>query len=324
LRSQPLSGLPSQLSKPVLQPGLQTPALQLGVPFSAVQVWPQVPQSAVVFVAFSQPSLSVPLQLPKFALQEPILQLPVVHVGVALARVQVVPQAPQFVLVLSAVSQPFGRLESQSPKPVPVQLGTQTPPVHAFGALVCEQTMPQPPQLDVPCAVSQPVAVELSQLKNPLLQLPILQVMLVLGTTSQLAAAFANEQLALQAPQFDSVLMSRSQPLSLLPSQVAKPKLQPGLQLWEPALPAHVGVPFSAVHTWSQPPQSLTVLSWVSQVVLPSQSSKSEAQVVATQVPVVHDSLEVGKSQTVPHEPQSLVVSSERSQPLLLVPSQSS
>jgi hypothetical protein len=41
LRSHPLSGLPSQLSKPVvagLQPGLHTPPLQLGVPFSAVQV----------------------------------------------------------------------------------------------------------------------------------------------------------------------------------------------------------------------------------------------------------------------------------------------
>jgi hypothetical protein len=38
LRSHPLSGLPSQLSKPALHPGLQTPALQLGVPFSAVQL----------------------------------------------------------------------------------------------------------------------------------------------------------------------------------------------------------------------------------------------------------------------------------------------
>ena len=278
----------------------------------------------MVFVAFSQPSLSTRLQSPKFALHEPILQAPVVQAGVALARVQLVPQPPQFVGVLSAVSQPFVRLVSQSPKPLPAQFGTQTPPVHGFGAFVCEHTTPQPPQFDTPCAVSQPVAVELSQLKNPLLQFPILHVMLTLGITSQLGAAFANEQLALQAPQFVAVLMSRSQPLSLLPSQVAKPKLQPGLQLWEPALPAHDGVPFNAVHTCAQAPQLLTVFSCVSQTVSPLQSSKSEAQVVATQVPVVHDSLEVGKSQTVPHEPQSLVVSSDLSQPLLLFRSQSS
>jgi hypothetical protein len=94
---------------------LQTPLLQLGVPFSATQAWPHVPQSATVFVAFSQPSLSVPLQLPKFALQEPIVQLPVVQVAEALAREHGVPHAPQLVLVLRGDSQPFGRLESQSP-----------------------------------------------------------------------------------------------------------------------------------------------------------------------------------------------------------------
>jgi hypothetical protein len=232
-----------------------------------------VPQSATVFVAFSQPSESVPLQLPKLALHEPMRQLPVVQVGVAFARVQVLPQAPQLVVVSSGVSQPFGRLESQSPKPLPVQSGTQTPAVHVFGAVTWEQTMPQPPQFEFPCAVSQPVAVELSQLRNPVLQLPILQVMLVLGTTSQFGVAFANEQLALQAPQFVSVLMSRSQPLSLLPSQLANPKLQPGLHECAPTAPAQLGVPFSAAQTLSHAPQSLTVFSCVSQVVSPSQSS---------------------------------------------------
>jgi hypothetical protein len=49
------------------------------------------------------------------ASHELILQEPVVHVGVAWARVHAVPQAPQFVLVFSADSQPFGRLASQSP-----------------------------------------------------------------------------------------------------------------------------------------------------------------------------------------------------------------
>jgi hypothetical protein len=38
----------------------------------------------------------------------------------------------------------------------------------------------------------------------------------------------------------------------------------------------------------------------------------------------MHDSLDVGKSQTVPQSPQSVVVSSDVSQPLFLLPSQSS
>jgi hypothetical protein len=153
------------------------------------------------------------------------------------------------------------------------QLGTQTPLVHVLEACVASQTIPQPPQLEGPCAVSQPFEVWLSQLRKPVLQVPMAHVMLVLGTTLQAAAAFANEQFALQAPQFESVLMSCSQPLSSLLSQLAKPKLHPWLHLREPTAPVQLGVPFSAVHAWPQALQFEVELSCVSHTVSPLQSS---------------------------------------------------
>ena len=205
------------------------------------------------------------------------------------------------------------------------QLGTQAPLVHVFGACVASHTTPQAPQFEAPCAVSQPFDVWLSQLKKPALQAPIEHVMLVLGTTLQVAAAFANEQFALQAPQFESVFTSCSQPLSSLLSQLAKPKLQPGLHLREPMAPVQLGVPFNVAQVWPQALQFEVELSCVSQsVVVCSQSSKSGAQLVATQLPVEQDSLELGKSQGVPHTAQFVRVVSEASQPLVLSRSQSS
>jgi hypothetical protein len=153
------------------------------------------------------------------------------------------------------------------------QFGTQVPLVQVFGAWVASQTTPQAPQFEAPCAVSQPFEVWLSQLKKPALQAPMAHVMLVLATTLQAAAAFANEQFALQAPQFESVLMSCSQPLSSLLSQLAKPKLQPGLHLREPTEPVQLGVPFNAVQTWPQELQFEVELSCVSHTVSLLQSS---------------------------------------------------
>jgi hypothetical protein len=50
-------------------------------------------------------------------LQEAIWHIPLEQVAVALAREQVVPQAPQFESVLSGVSQPLLSLPSQLPQP---------------------------------------------------------------------------------------------------------------------------------------------------------------------------------------------------------------
>jgi hypothetical protein len=91
-------------------------------------------------------------------------------------------------------------------------------------------------------------------------------------------------------------------------------------------LPAQLVVPFNGVQTWLQLPQLLTVVMSVSQPfpALPSQSSVPGSQVVATQVPVEHDSLEFEKSHFVPQVAQLVSVVSEVSQPLFALLSQSS
>jgi len=76
---------------------------------------PHAPQFMSVLSGVSQPLLSTPSQLPQPLLQEAIWHVPVEQVAVALVREQVVPQAPQFVSVLSCVSQPSARLMLQSP-----------------------------------------------------------------------------------------------------------------------------------------------------------------------------------------------------------------
>jgi hypothetical protein len=89
-------------------------------------------------------------------------------------------------------------------------------------------------------------------------------------------------------------------------------------------LPAQLVVPFCAVQAWLQLPQSVTVLSVVSHPspAWPLQSSVPALQVVATQVPVEHDSLEVGKLQAVPHVAQFVSVVRDVSQPFAALLSQ--
>ena len=67
----------------------------------------------------------------------------------------------------------------------------------------------------------------------------------------------------------------------------------------------------------------VTLLSCVSQLPFPSQSSKPAAHEVATQVPVAHDSLEFGMSHVVPQVWQFVRLVSEVSQPLFGFASQS-
>jgi hypothetical protein len=66
----------------------------------------------------------------------------------------------------------------------------------------------------------------------------------------------------------------------------------------------------------------VTELSWVSQVPLLSQSSKPAVQVVATHVPVEHDSLEFGMSHLAVQLPQLTSVVSDVSQPFCAFMSQ--
>jgi hypothetical protein len=88
--------------------------LQPAVPFGAVgQLLPHAWQFITVCKLVSHPSPSVLLQSSKRAAQDWIRHVPVVHVGVAFARLHGAPHAPQSVVLLSCVSQPLLSLLSQ-------------------------------------------------------------------------------------------------------------------------------------------------------------------------------------------------------------------
>jgi hypothetical protein len=74
------------------------------------------------------------------------------------------PHIPQLLTVLSAVSQPFGRLASQSPKPA-VQLGVHADATQLVLPCALLQAVAQLPQcaVEVASATSQPLAAAASQ-----------------------------------------------------------------------------------------------------------------------------------------------------------------
>jgi hypothetical protein len=116
--SQPSEVTPLQLPQPPLQLEMaQVPVEQVEVALARLQVTPQTAQFEVVRRLVSQPSEVMPLQLPQPELQEEMAHVPEPQVAVALARLQVEPQLPQLVVVVSEVSQPSVRLPLQSPQP---------------------------------------------------------------------------------------------------------------------------------------------------------------------------------------------------------------
>src|SRR5688500_9665752 len=76
----------------------------------------QVRPWSLVKRVVSQPMPSLPSQFKKFVPQLATAQVPVAQDGVAFARVQDEPQAPQFEEVRRSVSQPLVGLPSQSPQ----------------------------------------------------------------------------------------------------------------------------------------------------------------------------------------------------------------
>ncbi len=117
---------------------------------------------------------------------------------------------------------------------------------------------------------SQPLAWLASQLSQPALQLLSWQV-----CVAQLAVAFTIEQWIPHAPQFCSEV-SGSQPLAALASQLSWPALQP--VSWQlPVL--QLAVPLLRLHATPQPPQSVLVLSAVSQPAVAVQLPQPPLQV---------------------------------------------
>ena len=162
------------------------------VALARLQTWPQVPQLFASFDPFvSQPALVSQSRKP--GLQAPGAQEPPVQSAPALAKLQVLPQVPQFpTLPLRSASQPSARVPLQLPNPGLQPPIAQVPAVQAGAALAKEQAFPQVPQLvtEVAVLISQPFALVLSQLEKPALQVVTVHVPLL-----QAAAAFGSVQL---------------------------------------------------------------------------------------------------------------------------------
>jgi hypothetical protein len=88
-----------------------------------------------------------PSQLPDPALHVGT-QSPAVHVVVPFEFEHAAPQAPQFVAVLSGVSQPFTGSPSQLPNPA-AHTGAQSPATHDVVPCVFRHVFPHAPQLVV-------------------------------------------------------------------------------------------------------------------------------------------------------------------------------
>jgi hypothetical protein len=79
----------------------------------------------VVPSVVSQPLVALPSQLPKPVLQVPSVQVPVLQLALALARLHPTLQSPQSVVVVTLRSQPLSGLASQLLNPA-LQLGKQS------------------------------------------------------------------------------------------------------------------------------------------------------------------------------------------------------
>src|SRR5262245_40850907 len=144
--------------------------------------------------------------------------------------------------------------------------------------------------------VSQPFAPAASQFAKPALHAPRVQTPL-----RQLSPAFGRSHAAPHAPQSVSVLILRSQPLSALPSQLAKLAAHVG----EQAPATHAVVPLVFTHRAPQAPQFVVVVSGVSQPfdARPSQLPKPELH-ATEHAPLLHEGAPLLLLHAAPHAPQ--------------------
>jgi hypothetical protein len=244
-------------------------------------------------------------------------QAPRVQVAVPFTLPHTVPQVPQLpVFVCVLVSHPFTGLPSQSAQPLE-HTGLHAPATQEVVPLALAHCVLQAPQ----CAAfvfrlaSQPFCGSPSQDAKPVehtgAQRP--------ATQDVVPLAFA--QALPHAPQLPAlVCVLVSHPLFGLPSQLANPGEQLGLQT--PAL--QDVVPLAFVHAAPQAPQLAGVVSWVSQPLeaLPSQLPNPAAHAME-QTPAVHAGVPLAPLHAVPHVPQLLtLVCRFDSQPLPPAPSQ--
>ena len=147
--SQPFPARLSQFPYPTLHAIPHCPAVQLAVPFVALQAVLQVPQfAALVLVLTSQPLAALLSQFAYPALQA-IPHCPPLQLAVPFVPLHAVPQVPQFVaLVVVFVSQPLDRVPSQFPCP-PLHTIPHAPATQVAVPFVLLHTVPQPLQFAV-------------------------------------------------------------------------------------------------------------------------------------------------------------------------------
>jgi hypothetical protein len=140
---------------------------------------------------------------------------PVAQDSEAWARVQAAPQAPQFVRLVKATSQPLAAAPSQSPKPGSHDATAQVRAAQVSSAWARLHETPHPPQLvRLAREVSQPSAGCLSQSAYPASQTPREQV-----PRGQVSAAWSRSHALPQAPQSVSVSTRTSHPSLTVPLQ---------------------------------------------------------------------------------------------------------
>jgi hypothetical protein len=140
---------------------------------------------------------------------EPAMAL---HTGVPPEHAR--PHAPQFIAVLSGVSQPLVALPSQLAKPALHDATTQPPAEHPATALGSEQDRPQEPQFPTSVLVStQDIPQRVWPAPQPLEHMPVMA----------LHTGVAPEHARPHAPQFIVELSAVSQPFAGFASQSPKP-----------------------------------------------------------------------------------------------------
>ena len=133
--SQPVATLRSQSPNPALQAMAHEPARHAGVPLVLSHTDPQAPQcSSLAVVSTSQPFPESASQSPNPGSQDVMVQVPVVQVVFALARLHATPQAPQSLGVVRDFSQPSVATPLQFPHPGSHAPIWQTPPKHCAEA----------------------------------------------------------------------------------------------------------------------------------------------------------------------------------------------
>lgn len=230
---------------------------------------------------------------------------------------QVVPQAPQFDVVVSAVSQPSAAAPLQLPQPELQEVTAQAPVAQVSVVFGRSQAAPHAPQF----------ASVVSDVSHPLLGLPSQSPKPAAQTGAQAPPTqdvepFAFVQIVPQAPQLLLVVVEVSQPFAAAPSQLPNPAVQPVIT--QPPV-AHDSLAFASAHTEPHEPQLTSVLSAASQ---PSSGSPSQlpnpAAQVGLQAPPTHEVVPLRFVHAPPQAPQfATLVERFDSQPLLGLASQS-